>query len=134
MSILILISAQLAVQRPVVPVHIPYQPIIVRQTVERRAEPTIRSCYKERGICANNNGLHVRYGMKTLDRLDVHTSNREDDCLRKCSYVAGVTGCELIWNSKDAGCYAHTAIYITQGNGEGGHACWVFSKCRGKCF
>ena len=42
--------------------------------------------------------------------------------------VAGATGCELIWEQRGRGCYAHTAD-VGVGSGMSRHYCWVFSKC-----
>ena len=47
-----------------------------------------------------------------------------------CRSVTGVTGCEVIWDQGNRGCYAHTKE-IASGNGVARHFCWVFSKCKG---
>ena len=49
-------------------------------------------------------------------------------CLERCKTVKGATGCEVIWNQWNKGCYVHTAE-VARGNGVGNHYCWVMAKC-----
>ena len=51
--------------------------------------------------------LHKR---RRLDAINSgNTSKRREKCLEDCR-LAGATGCELDWSSKEPGCYMHTGI------------------------
>merc|ERR1711862_85986 len=39
----------------------------------------------------------------------------------------GATGCEVIWDQGNRGCYVHTAE-VERGNGVARHQCWIFSN------
>ena len=86
------------------------------------------------GFCVQSSGLDRNSGVQKLDSSDDgDTLERQEECLKSCKSVAGVTGCELIWGQINSGCYAHTHD-IAKGNGAVNHYCWVFSKCKiGKC-
>ena len=78
------------------------------------------------------NGVDQNSWVKKLDSLDGNSSERRHSCFEKCNYESGATGCELIWNNKDHGCYVHTSTYVARGSGTANHTCWVFGKCNGK--
>jgi hypothetical protein len=59
-----------------------------------------------------------------LDSLGGNSEARQAECLAQCAAVDGHTGCELIWNQDNQGCYAHTST-ISNGNGVDNHYCWV---------
>ena len=88
-------------------------------------------CPRERGFCVRDNGGDQNSGVKKLNSLDGNTLERQKKCLDLCRSVAGVTGCEVIWNQDNRGCYVHTQP-IARGNGVDRHFCWVFSKCESK--
>ena len=90
-------------------------------------------CPKERGYCVTSSGRDQNSGVKKLNNLDGDTLERQEQCLKLCRSVPGVTGCEVIWDQGNRGCYAHTQD-VARGNGEARHACWVFSKCKGMVF
>lgn len=85
-------------------------------------------CPREQGFCETSNGEDQNSGVKKLNSLDGNTLEMQEQCLKMCRSVAGVTGCELIWDRDNQGCYAHTQE-IASGNGVDRHFCWVFSKC-----
>ena len=82
----------------------------------------------EEGFCVKANGGDQNSGVIKLNDLDGNTSERQDECLELCHSEIGATGCEVIWNQGNRGCYVHTRE-IARGNGVDRHACWVFSKC-----
>ena len=61
---------------------------------------------------------------------DGNSTARLGICLGMCHAYEGATGCELIWNELDRGCYVHTN-HIVRGDGDTNHACWIFAKCKG---
>ena len=85
-------------------------------------------CPREQGYCVTANGADQNSGVIKLNSLDGNTWNRQEQCLKLCRSVAGVTGCEVIWDQDSRGCYAHTQE-VASGNGVDRHHCWVFSKC-----
>ena len=85
-------------------------------------------CPREEGFCVTSNGGDQNSGVFKLNSLDGNTPYRQEECLKLCRSVAGVTGCEVIWDQWNRGCYAHTQE-IASGNGVDRHFCWVFSKC-----
>ena len=71
--------------------------------------------------------------MVKLDSIDGNTINQQNSCLERCKSYPGATGCEVIWNQRNRGCYVHTKD-ISRGNNRKRHLCWVFSKCGKWCF
>jgi len=57
----------------------------------------------------------------------------EAKCLQKCNSLSGIgiTGCELIWDQSNRGCYYHTGE-VSHGNGAGNHYCWTCEEHRHK--
>ena len=88
-----------------------------------------RSCPFERGFCVSETGRDQNAGVYKLASkpgMNVDTTN---GCLKACQARQGnTTGCERIWDQKNAGCYVHTEA-IHMGNLAPRHMCWVFSKC-----
>lgn len=85
----------------------------------------------EAGYCVTGDSADQNSGViKLTSNVDENTAVRQADCLELCKAVSGATGCELIWNHHNVGCYAHTEE-IARGNGIDNHGCWVFSKCSG---
>ena len=83
----------------------------------------------EKGFCVKANGRDQNSGVKKLNSLDGNTPERQQECLEYCHSESGATGCEVIWNQGNRGCYVHTQE-IARGNGVNNHECWVFSKCK----
>ena len=86
------------------------------------------ACPREQGYCVTSSGGDQNSGVTKLNSLDGNTLNRQEQCLSLCRSVAGVTGCEVIWDQSNRGCYAHTQE-VASGNGAARHFCWPFSKC-----
>ena len=86
-------------------------------------------CPMETGFCVLPNGGDQNSGVIKLNDLDGNTPERQEMCLELCQEVDGATGCEVIWDQGNRGCYAHTAE-VDRGNGVDRHECWIFSKCQ----
>ena len=69
-------------------------------------------------------------GVIKLNSLDGNTIEMQQTCLSMCHAYKGATGCEVIWNQENRGCYIHTKN-VAKGNSAINHTCWVFSKCKG---
>ena len=87
----------------------------------------VHNYQREKGFCVLSNGEDQDSGVKKLNSVDGNTTQAQQECLKLCASVHGVTGCEVIWNLGNKGCYAHTQD-ISHGNGDDRHFCWVFSK------
>merc|ERR1711879_801241 len=55
--------------------------------------------------------------------------NAQVACMKACRARPGATGCEVIWDQGNRGCYIHTQR-ITEGNGVGRHLCSIFKRRR----
>ena len=60
--------------------------------------------------------------------MDGNTTEAQINCLRECHTRQGATGCEVIWDQGNRGCYIHTQS-VAKGNEADRHYCWIFSKC-----
>ena len=89
----------------------------------------ILDCPPENGYCLKPNGLDQNRGVHKLNGINGNTKQAQESCLQMCKRYSGATGCEVIWNRWNRGCYVHT-LSIARGNGRSHHTCWVFSKCR----
>jgi len=55
----------------------------------------------------------------------------QQECLAKCAAVDGFTACEIVTtpgsgkNAKAVGCYVHTHVGLSKGNGRDGRKCWL---------
>ena len=85
----------------------------------------------EAGYCVKEDGSDQNSGVNKLNDLDGNTPERQEECLDLCKAVSGATGCEVIWNRNNRGCYVHTEE-IARGNGADNHECWVFSNNPGR--
>lgn len=87
-------------------------------------------CPRENGFCVKSNGADQNSGVVKIDALSNYGTSEEarHACLAKCHARADATGCEVIWNQGNRGCYAMTQA-VARGNGVGNHYCWIFSKC-----
>jgi len=85
-------------------------------------------CTKQPGFCVKDDGRDQNSGVIKLNSLDGNTRSRQDQCLKLCLRIPGVTGCEVIWDQGNRGCYAHTQS-VSRGNRRARHMCWI---CRPK--
>ena len=84
----------------------------------------------EQGFCVTNVGADQNSGVIKFNSFDGNTAQRQYECLQLCLDYPNATGCEVIWDQGNRGCYVHTQ-QVTRGNNAERHYCWVFSKCRG---
>ena len=82
---------------------------------------------REKGFCVLANGADQNSGVKKLNSVDGNTIKAQEECMKLCKTVDDATGCEVIWDQVNRGCYAHTQD-ISHGNNVDRHFCWVFSK------
>lgn len=85
-------------------------------------------CPRESGFCVTSSGGGQNSGVLKIDSVDGDTPAAQAECLAACHARADATGCEVIWNQYNRGCYIHTEP-IDKGNHAANHYCWVFSKC-----
>jgi len=94
------------------------------------ASTGLEACPVEPGYCVRADGADQNDGVFKVDESNDGSEQNQQDCLWRCrNQVPGATGCELIWDRDNHGCYAHTQS-IDRGNGDDQHKCWVFSKCQ----
>merc|ERR1712130_371549 len=99
----------------------------------RRSRRRVIRCPMERGFCVKRNGYDQNSGVVKLNNLNGNTARRQKQCLKMCLARRGATGCEVIWNQGNRGCYVHTR-QVARGNNAARHRCWIFSKCRGRRY
>ena len=85
---------------------------------------------KTAGFCIKNDGNNQNSGVIKKNSLNGNTTEAREQCLATCKETDGATGCEVIWDQHNRGCYVHTQE-IARGNGVERHMCWVFSNCSG---
>ena len=85
-------------------------------------------CPKEIGYCVQENGQDQNTGVIKKSSLNGNTIDAQEQCLELCKQTVDATGCEMIWDQHNSGCYVHTRE-IAKGNGLDKHFCWVFSNC-----
>ena len=85
---------------------------------------------KTAGFCIKNDGNNQNSGVIKKNSLNGNTTEARKQCLATCKETDGATGCEVIWDQHNRGCYVHTQE-IARGNGVERHMCWVFSNCSG---
>ena len=85
------------------------------------------ACQRMQGYCGNANTADQNDGQKGLGILNgnINDLDIQEECLRRCRGVEGVTGCEIY---PGYNCLAHTSE-VTKGSGAANHFCWPFSKC-----
>ena len=76
-----------------------------------------------------SSGEDQNSGVIKLDNVDGNTEAAQAKCLKRCREKSGSTGCEVIWNQSNRGCYIHTQE-VARGTGVDNHMCWIFSKCK----
>lgn len=74
------------------------------------------------------NGGDQNSGVIELNSINGNTDGAQQACLEACQSYPRATGCEVIWDQSNRGCYVHTQS-IARGNGKSRHQCWVFSSC-----
>ena len=82
------------------------------------------------GFCVKN-GKDQNDGVVKINNINGNTEQAQQNCLNECRKRKDATGCEIIWDQSNRGCYAMTK-QITGGSGAKNHYCWVFS--RGKIY
>jgi len=87
---------------------------------------TQEPCPVEEGYCVKQDGSDQNNGVIKYNSFDGNTEDAQKQCLQKCLDYDGATGCEVIWDRGNRGCYIHTDI-IDHGNLAGNHLCWVFT-------
>jgi len=92
-----------------------------------RSAPLDQYTIPQQGFCVKSNGWDQNSGVIKLDSNGGHSEARHKECWAKCkaSGEAVKSGCELIWNQSNQGCYLHTKT-IDHGNGVQNHKCWIF--------
>lgn len=81
---------------------------------------------QEAGYCVTSTGLDQNEGtFKVSEMFGRITDDEKADCIEMCLSYDNATGCEVIWDQDDNGCYVHTS-QVSRGNGADNHACWVF--------
>ncbi len=83
----------------------------------------------EQGFCVKNNGVDQNSGVIKINGKDGNTENAQQTCLEECLKNDKATGCEVIWDQGNRGCYVHTDE-VARGNQVQRHKCWIFSKCK----
>ena len=83
----------------------------------------------ENGYCVTSSGRDQNRGVVTISRRDGGSADAQAECLKSCQATPGATGCEVIYNRGNRGCYVHKGD-IARGNNRANHKCWVFSKCK----
>merc|ERR1711935_822129 len=74
------------------------------------------------GFCMSN-ANDQNSGVTTLDGGDYEGNTREAQCLAQCKeHSADWTGCEVIWDQGNAGCYVHTE-HVNSANNVDKHKC-----------
>jgi len=94
-------------------------------------KPTPKICPLEGGFCVLSNGADQNSGVVKLDSINGNNGKAKNACLQKCLKYnkKKATGCEVIWDQSNRGCYVHTAS-VHKGNKVARHSCWIFSKCK----
>jgi len=84
---------------------------------------------KQNGFCVRSNGSDQNAGVEKLHTMDYYDEgDRHKQCLEMCAAVVGVTGCEMIWDQDNRGCYAHTDNIDGGGNGKVRHSCYLVEE------
>jgi len=79
---------------------------------------------KHTGFCVKADGQDQNSGVYKIASADFDGPELQRKCLQMCSAYPGHTGCEVIWNQYNRGCYVHTQE-VVRGNGIQNHACWI---------
>jgi len=77
------------------------------------------------GFCVKGNGADQNSGVVKLNSVNVNTADERNECYDLCMDSSEkVTGCEVIWDQSNRGCYRHTHE-VDRGNGVDNHYCWI---------
>lgn len=89
---------------------------------------------RQQGFCVLSNGNDQNSGVINLEAGDYRDGDNSgvtdevkvEECLKLCACYSGarVTGCEMIWDQGNRGCYVHTD-FISHGNNVGRHSCYL---------
>ena len=83
----------------------------------------------EDGYCLDIDGEDQNERVIQLD-MNMGEGHLFMTCLQLCLAHPGATGCEVIWNEDNHGCYLHTSE-VALGSGSDNHKCWILSKNQG---
>jgi len=100
------------------------------QKVEVEVEVTSVSgwpCPVETGYCVKADTTDQNEGVIKINSIDGNTKEAQQECLRACLKHKGATGCEVIWDQGNRGCYIMTDV-IDHGNQVDRHLCWLFNE------
>jgi hypothetical protein len=107
---------------------------IVSVVAEGTCDPATKATFGEwrKGFCVKSNNADQNSGVFKLeggDFLDKEFDKDEEKvahCLELCACYdeAPVTGCEMIWEQNNRGCYVHTDR-IAKGNNVVRHSCYL---------
>lgn len=81
---------------------------------------------ESKGFCVDRRNRDVDNGQVKLREGDFTTKEKRRECLLLCEEYEKSTGCEIIFNQGNKGCYAHTSPLIDHGNGRENHICFTF--------
>jgi len=84
-------------------------------------------CPVETGWCVNADNIYPDRGVKKINSINGNTEEAQRECLQTCLDHEGATGCQVIWDQENRGCYIMTGI-IDHGNGSDLHLCWLFNE------
>merc|ERR1712232_1513540 len=77
------------------------------------------------GFCVKANGGDQNSGVKKVLTGNYGKTNESKQlCLEECSKYPEATGCEMIWDQGNKGCYVHTQE-VARGNGAKRHYCYL---------
>ena len=79
----------------------------------------------QKGFCVKQSNHDQNGGVIKINNLNANTHAIKNDCLKKCLSYSSATGCEVIWDQVNRGCYVHTQE-VARGNGAARHGCWIF--------
>jgi len=79
-----------------------------------------------RGYCTVNRE-DQNSGVLKVSSQNMNSDNIREQCLDVCKTVPGATGCEVVWDLINQGCYVHTQR-ITEASGAARHYCAIFGS------
>ena len=79
---------------------------------------------RQQGFCVTGNNRDQNSGVYKLQGGDFFTEEAHQTCLEMCACFPGATGCEMIWDQYNRGCYVHTGE-VARGNGRNRHSCYI---------
>lgn len=92
-----------------------------------KKQAVIKAGSYENGFCVTVNNRDQNSGVMRINGDNIDTDAKKQDCLQKCLTYESATGCEVIWDQGNRGCYVHTQD-VARGNGVQRHGCWIFSN------